>query len=155
MADGRMLNRAISQSKKMANLSTDTSRLLFTWMVPHLDREGRMKGTPSLFWAQVCPRLTHITMDQVGAFLKEWHEAGLVLWYEAGDEEMYLQCVGWERQQRGFRKDREAESRHPSPTPELVRSSSASSSHNGMERNKIERGSGNISDLLEEVSGYS
>ena len=114
-----------------------------------------MKGEPCLFWATVCPRLSHISMGDVEDYLVEWAEVGAILWYAGEDGERYIQCVDFDRQQRGFRKDREASSRCPGPAPELVRSSSASSSHNGMERNKIERGSGNISDLLEEVSGYS
>ena len=123
MAEGRMLNRAISQSKKMAKLSDDTSRLLFTWMIPHLDAEGRMKGDPSLFRAAVCPRLDHITTQQVEKYLKEWDKAEAILWYDA-DGDKYIYCIGWDRQQRNLRKEREAPSRYPEPPPDLLRSKS-------------------------------
>lgn len=39
MAEGRMLKKNISQSKKLALLKNDSARLLYTWILPHLDIE--------------------------------------------------------------------------------------------------------------------
>ena len=142
-----MLNRAISQSKKMSELSDDTSRLLFTWAIPHLDRDGRMKADPSLFKSIVCPRL-EIDTDKVAEFLQEWHDVGAIIWYDSDDGDKYLFCIGWKRQQIGLRYEREAASRCPAPPPELLRSKSATSPHNGMERNRIEKGSADAGTAL-------
>ena len=100
----------------------------------------------------MCPRLEHITLAQVEQYLQEWHDAGAVIWYEV-DGEMFLYCVGFKRQQVGLRYEREAASRYPAPpTPELVRSDSATSPRNGMERNRIEGGSADLTlNLLKEV----
>lgn len=150
-----MLNRAISQSKKMAGLSSDTSRLLFTWMIPHLDRDGRMKAEPSLFKNIVCPRLK-IGTKVVEKCLKEWHECGAVILYES-DDDQYLFCVGWDRQQVGLRYDRSAASRCPAPPKDLLRTNSgptpARVPRNGMELNRIEKGGDLALNLLDEVQG--
>lgn len=133
-----MLNRAISTSKRMADLADDTSRMLFAWMIPHFDAEGRMKGDPALFRSIVCPRLTHITIEKVEECLRHWAKKRLILWYEIGDEK-FIYCMNWNRQQRGLRKEREAVSRNPAPPPELLRSNSGAAppaaTQNGMEWN--------------------
>ena len=41
MAEGRMLKRNISESRRLAELKTDQARLLWTWIIPFLDSEGR------------------------------------------------------------------------------------------------------------------
>ncbi len=40
MAKGRMLNRETSLSLKLNALVNDTTRLLATWTIPHLDKHG-------------------------------------------------------------------------------------------------------------------
>ncbi len=123
MPEGRMLGKAVSQSKKLANLSSDTVRLIYTWTIPHLDREGRIKGDPGLFRSQVCPRLD-ISLSQIEAVLEELRGAGLIFWYQGADEDMYIQVQNFSTHQPGWKKDREAASRFPAPSPELVRSRS-------------------------------
>ena len=46
MATGRMLRRKIALDKRLAQLSSDRARLLFTWCIAFLDVEGRMLGDP-------------------------------------------------------------------------------------------------------------
>ena len=43
MAISRMLHKSISHSIQVNRLSPE-ARLLFTWMIPHADDEGRIKG---------------------------------------------------------------------------------------------------------------
>jgi hypothetical protein len=42
MAEGRILSRRISRSHKLAALSSDTARMIYSWLIPYLDVEGRM-----------------------------------------------------------------------------------------------------------------
>jgi hypothetical protein len=46
MAEGRMLKRRITLSKKMAALKTDKARLLWFYMLPFTDVEGRINADP-------------------------------------------------------------------------------------------------------------
>jgi hypothetical protein len=46
MADGRMLKRRITKSKKLAALKTDKARLLWFYLLPFTDVEGRMEADP-------------------------------------------------------------------------------------------------------------
>lgn len=114
MATGRMLNKSISLNKAIASMSDDTSRLLFTWAISHLDVEGRIHGDPVLFRSIVAPRLTHITDAMVEGYIAEWAEKELIIWYEA-DGDMWIAFPRFEDNQRGLKKDREAKSRIPSP----------------------------------------
>lgn len=114
MAHGRMLNKSISLNKELADLNSDTSRLLFTWTISHLDVEGRIHGDPDVLKSLVVPRLKHITGEVVEECIKEWTEKGLVIWYEAGGDQ-WLQFPGFHDNQKGLKKDREAQSKIPAP----------------------------------------
>jgi hypothetical protein len=51
MARGRMLNKSVSSDKAVASLINDlgpAAGLVFTWLIAHLDREGRMHGDPEV-----------------------------------------------------------------------------------------------------------
>lgn len=80
MARGRVLSRSTALSKQLAALPTDTDRLLFTWAIAHLDRDGRMTGDPALFKAQVCPLLTHIGPNECGLMMQAANNLRLVEW---------------------------------------------------------------------------
>ena len=57
MARGRMLSKEISLDEKVNALSSDTARMLFTWLISHLDVEGRMYGDARTVKSIVVPRL--------------------------------------------------------------------------------------------------
>jgi len=67
-----MLLKKISLNKAVAELADDTSRMLFSWTIAHLDREGRIHGEPSLLRSIVAPRLNHITDEIVERCIQEW-----------------------------------------------------------------------------------
>ena len=116
MARGRMISNAICRDKKLNDLSSDTSRLAFTWLVTHADREGRVHGDPAIVRSLVFPRRSDVLVEDVEAFIREWADAGLITWYEAvGD--MYISFTAFDKNQVGLRKDREPESILPSPPP--------------------------------------
>ena len=125
MAEGRMLQKRISQSRQVARLVAAVDErlgqphgayaaLLFTWAISHLDREGRMHGDPSLVKSTVLPRLPGITDEHVAAYLAVAAELELIHWYSAKDD-LWLAFPGFDRSQVGLRKDRETPSRCPPP----------------------------------------
>jgi len=120
MARGRMLSKDISLDEKVDALSDDTARLLFTWMIPHLDREGRMYGDAQVFKSLVAPR-RHYSLRKVEKSLKEMVNLGLIVRYNVNGN-TFLFTPNFEKHQTGLRKERESPSQIPSPTPESSRS---------------------------------
>jgi len=117
MARGRMLNKSISYNRDVATLTNKLgglAGLVWTWMIAHLDREGRMHGDPAVIKGTVAPRIDGITPDLIRQMLAEANELGLIVWYEA-DGERYVAFPGFDHQQVGLRKEREPESDLPSP----------------------------------------
>lgn len=125
MARGRMLSRAISLDEKVDGLPDDTSRLLFTWLIPHLDCEGRMYGDAQAVKSIVFPRRSIPTL-KIEKILSVLDEAGLIIRYSVNGNE-YLTMPGFEKHQIGLRKDRESSSQIPSITPESLQSNSDNS----------------------------
>lgn len=115
MAKGRMLNGSISTSGQVADLEGDTHRLLFTWAIAHLDKEGRVNGDPREFKAKVCPMLDHLAASDVGAALVDMIERRLVVAYLDGKGQRTLFFPGFKSGQTGMHPDREAESKFTEP----------------------------------------
>lgn len=76
-----MLSWRISFSEKLNGLSSDTARLLFTWLIPHCDNFGRMSGEPAEVKAVVFPKRADLTPERIGTLLVELHDAGLITMY--------------------------------------------------------------------------
>lgn len=124
MARGRIINNRITTDIRVHNLSDDLSRLAFTWLITFADREGRAPGDPVLLRSLLFPRRTDISPDDLERYLTEWDAAGLVHWYRAGGD-LYVHFPGFDGNQTGLRKDREAPSYIPPPEDgEPVRSKS-------------------------------
>jgi hypothetical protein len=118
MARGRMINSKITRNKAINDLSDDTCRLAFTWLVTFADVEGRTNGDPALVRSLVFPRRTDVTVDQMAGYIREWHAAGLVTWYEA-EGDMWIEFPGFDDNQRGLDRRKEQPSDIPEP-PEYV-----------------------------------
>ncbi len=112
MASGRMLRACISESEQVANLTDDTVRLVFLFVLAHADVEGRYSANPLIVKGKVMP-LLDISIDKVKDALLDLDDNGLVYLYEA-DGKPYLNFPGWERHQK-LRKDRESP-RYPPPS---------------------------------------
>jgi len=133
MARGRMLNKKIGLDKRVAELEEQIGLeavLIFTWLIPHLDVNGRMNAELRMVRNLVFPRLRKITVEMVGETLRVAHEIGLITLYEAqGDQ--WLQFKNFHKNQPGLRRDREPEPDCPPPPesdndPESIRQSSGS-----------------------------
>lgn len=114
MAKGRMVNTSICMNKCINELTSDTSRLAFTWLIPFADREGRTHGDPALLCSMLFPRRKDVTFEMMHGFIQEWADAGLIVWYEAHDD-LWIELPGFAKNQPGLRKEREPESTIPAP----------------------------------------
>jgi hypothetical protein len=123
MAEGRIVSKRISRSEKVASLSSDTVRMFYTWMIPYLDVEGRMDSNPLLMKADIAPLLPHVTEKSIRSILDELYASGLIILYQVNGNS-FLQLTKFDENQPNLRKDREANSKIPAPTPETLRSCS-------------------------------
>ena len=114
MADGRMLKKAISTSKKLAAVKTDSARLLYSWLLAHLDIEGRFSAEPDVVKGYVVPRLKSMTVTKIEKYLLDLAENKLILLYTANSDR-YLELVKFKDFQT-LREGREAASIIPEPT---------------------------------------
>lgn len=111
MARGRMISKAISLDEKVNALSGDTVRLLFTWLIPHLDCEGRTYGDPQTVKSIVFPR-RNISVAKIEKYLKELEKLELILRYSVNGNQ-YLCMKNFEKHQVGLRKNKEIPSQIP------------------------------------------
>ena len=114
MARGRMIANSIASDKRVSDLSDDTSRLAFTWLVTFADCEGRTYGDPALVCSMLFPRRRDVTPERMAAYLQEWHDAGLIVWYEA-DGDKWVWFPAFDKNQPGLRKEKEQPSVVPTP----------------------------------------
>jgi hypothetical protein len=110
VARGRFISNQIITDRQVHELSNDTCRLAYTWLITLADREGRVIGEPDMLAAQLFPRRREITPKMIEDFIIEWIEADFVIWYIGEDGDRVLQLVNFEKHQVGLRKEREAES---------------------------------------------
>lgn len=116
MARGRFISNDVIDDKEMNDLSSDTCRLAYVYLITIADREGRVAGDPPYLKSLLFPRRYDIAPDDIREFILEWVEAGFVIWYECSNGEKALRLVNFEKHQRGLRKDREAESKFEDPS---------------------------------------
>lgn len=113
MADGRMLKKQISRSKKLAELKTDSARLLYTWIIPHLDVKGRLEADPHLVKGEIVPRIATFDLENIQEYLEDMAEVGLIKLYQhEGDQ--FLELVKFSDHQH-LREEKEGRSHIPSP----------------------------------------
>lgn len=118
MPRGRMLNKEVSVNQKLPKVSVQ-SRLLFTWMIPHLDVEGKFFGNPEQIKGIVVPYLNDFTIKKIKNWIEELAEVKLVLIY--GKDCKYLYFPGFHTNQH-IVESKEAASFIPDPTPEELQS---------------------------------
>lgn len=110
MARGRFISNDVISDKEMNDLSSDTCRLAYVYLITIADCEGRVAGDPAYLKSLLFPRRYDIMPDDIQEFILEWVEAGFVIWYECSNGEKALRLVNFEKHQKGLRKEREAAS---------------------------------------------
>lgn len=110
MPRGRMLNKKISLDERVALLSAEAA-LLFTWMIPHTDCEGKMLAIPETIKGNVCPFLRYISINTIKNCLQQMANADLIKIYGDGK---YLIFNSFDKNQI-INTEREAPSIIPNP----------------------------------------
>ena len=116
MADGRMLKKVICESGRLAALKNDSHRLIYTWLIPHLDVEGRHSADPRIIKGHVAPILNHITHKVIDAALRDMEVNDLIVLYDINGNK-YLELKRFKKHQN-LREDRERKSDIPGPVPD-------------------------------------
>lgn len=119
MARGRMLNKSVSASFKFNQLPDDTCRLLATWIIPHLDKNGVFYGDAGLVRSQVFPLRDDLSNAQVEAYLRAIEgvaddEGGHIMVRFKAKGRTWQYWPGFDDNQIGLRKDREGTA-YPTP----------------------------------------
>ncbi len=122
MPQGRIVLKAICQSKKLADLKTDGARLLYTWLVPNVDINGCFSGDPEVIKGQIFTRLKK-SEKIIGGYLEDLGSVGLIVWYPSNGDD-FLQIPDFVDRQPSLNPSKEAESTIPPPTPEQLQSNS-------------------------------
>lgn len=122
MPIGRIILKSISESKKLSNLKTDGARLLYTWLLTHLDVNGCFSGDPVVINGQVFTRLNK-SIQTIQDYLNDLQQNGLIMLYSANGDE-FLFVPDFVEKQPQLRADREGKSRIPIPTPDQLQSNS-------------------------------
>ncbi len=110
MAKARMLHCEISKSLEVDSLPVP-ARLLFTWMIPHADDEGRLKGHPKYIKGTVVP-LTNWSVKNIQEYLELMKKVGLIYYWQENNE-WFIEFIKWGKHQQ-IRKDRFVQSNLPS-----------------------------------------
>lgn len=114
MAQGRMLKGRITKSKKMAALRTDKARLLWFYMLPFTDCEGRIEADPEDIKDEILRKQRRgYTVERIEQCLQDLHRVGLIVLYQTNGRR-YLEYTRFHDENK-IRRDREAESEIPAP----------------------------------------
>ena len=125
MPQGRIVRKRICQSRKLARLKTDGARLLYTWLLPNVDVEGRYEADVHVIKGTILTRLTKSTKE-VESYLLDLAENSLIVLYNCNGDR-YLGIADFHLHQPKLRKDREAVSEIPGPAPDQVPTNSGPS----------------------------
>ena len=96
----RMIHAGISRSESMTNLSNEAA-LLFTWMIPNCDDQGRIVGSPGKLRMLVIPGRSGYTASDTEGYLSEMAREGMIIRYEIGGRAL-IQIKNW-REYQGTR----------------------------------------------------
>ena len=123
-------------SEKVNALSCDTSRLLYTWMLAHLDVNGCYYADPVIVKNTVFPWREDIKSSKVGEWLDEMEEMGLIKRYNSTG--WYLIYPDFEDKQPKIQRDREGKTDIPPPTQEkLMINSCVTPTQNKIKESKV------------------
>lgn len=97
MAQARLLYKQISISEDVNKLPLP-ARLLFTWLIPHADDEGRLKGNPVYIKACVVP-YTNWSLKHIEKYLGLMNSMGLIYYFKQNGQQ-FIEFPKWDLYQR-------------------------------------------------------
>lgn len=125
MARGRMIDKRVSNSKKLG-MVTDKARLLWFMIYPHVDRDGRIAFDDlGDLKTEIIPLFQGWPLKKITQALNELNDIDLIQLYP-DQKRIAMQFNRFKDFQVGLRYDREAKSKIPPPgklrsTPEELR----------------------------------
>ena len=122
MPVGRIVLKSISESKKLAELSTDGARLLDSWLLLHVDVNGCFSADPLVIKGRVFTRLNH-TIETIKNYLSDLSQKKLIVIYVSNGD-TFLQIPDFQKKQPYLNPSREAKPTIPLPTQEQLQSNS-------------------------------
>jgi len=115
---GRIILKSISESKKLAMLKTDGARLLYTWLIPHLDINGCFSGDPKVVNGKVVTRLNKGD-DTIEGYLQDLEENKLIQRFNH-DGDIFLYVPDFTEKQPRLYPEKEGKPLISRVTPELL-----------------------------------
>lgn len=109
MARGRMINRKVSTSEKIAAFGEEFGGWACTFhhrLIAFLDKNGNCRADPYWLKAEVMPRVAGVSPEDCRIFAAGLVKHGLAVAYEVGGMP-YLHIPGFREEQVGLRPDRE------------------------------------------------
>jgi hypothetical protein len=145
MPQGRIVLKAICQSKKLADLKTDGARLLFTWLIVSVDVNGCFSADTAVIKGQIFTRLKH-SPTKIKGFLDDLVSVGLIVVYDANGDQ-FLCIPDHKERQPHLNPEREAVPIIPPPTPDQLQTLSRVNPLKGKGKGKVE--------VKEKVKGFT
>ena len=122
MPIGRIILSSISGSKKMPLLKTDGARLLYTWLLTHLDVNGCYSADPETVNNKVFTKLKK-PIKTIASYLEDLANNGCIILYQVNGED-YLWVPDFVEKQPHLNPEREAFPIIPLPNKEQLTSRS-------------------------------
>lgn len=110
MARGRMLNRKVSISQKVAQLEEVAGPYALVFhhrLIAFLDKNGNCRAEPYWLKGEIMPRVAGCSPEDCRTYVAGLVEVGLAVLYEV-DGMPYLHMPGFREEQVGLRTDRES-----------------------------------------------
>jgi len=118
MPRGRMLDKRVSDSKKLSMVS-DMAKVVYFMLLPHLDKNGAFKAVPGLIKWVAVPNLEY-SYKEIEKAINELHSVRLIMVYKVNGDE-YLRYTRFREFQTND-INREGRTDIPEPTQELIES---------------------------------
>ena len=145
--------KRISMSEKLNELSDDTARLLYTWMLAHLDKNGVYYSDPNLIKNTIFPWRSDMSFGDILSYVNEMEELGLIERFKDGGN--YLFYPDFKEKQPYLRSDKENTDFPPPPIPVSVgKQSGKSTLQSKIKESKVKEYNGEF-DTLWKAYGYS
>lgn len=120
MPVGRILLKSISGSNKLPQLKSDGARLLYTWLIAHVDINGCFSGDAKVIRGKIVTRLEK-SVKTVESYLQEMEKLELIFRYTANND-VFLIVPDFVEKQPSLNPTREAKPTIPLPTLEQIKS---------------------------------
>ncbi len=145
MPVGRVILKSISESKKLPKLKTDGARLLYTWLLTHLDVNGCYSGDAQVINGKVFTRLNK-SNKTIEGYLKDLEENQLIIRYEINGD-IFLHVPDFVEKQPFLNPKREGKPTIPVPPPDILQSKSGVNPLKVKVKDKVNIKDNNSSDL--------